>query len=64
MGTFWSCSILDLRLFLGVSETESAATVSTIDVCINDMGSILNFRIGFSLRLSEQADFSIGLGGF
>ena len=37
---------------IGVSETGSAKTGSTIDVRIDDAGSILNFRIGFSLWLS------------
>ena len=32
----------------GVSETESAKTGSSIDVRIDDAGSILKFRIGFS----------------
>ena len=34
---------------LGVSETGSAKTGSAIDVRIDDAGSILKFRIGFSL---------------
>ena len=34
--------------FLGVSETGSAKTGSAIDVRIDDAGSILKFRIGFS----------------
>ena len=33
---------------LGVSETGSAKTRSAIDVRIDDAGSILKFRIGFS----------------
>ena len=34
-------------LVLGVSETASAKTASTIDARIDDVGSILEFRIGF-----------------
>ena len=34
---------------IGVSETGSAKKGSGIDVRIDDAGSILNFRIGFSL---------------
>ena len=37
---------------IGVSETGSAETGSAIDVRIDDAGSILNFRIGFSLWFS------------
>ena len=55
-------------LRLGVSETGSAKTGSAIDVRIDDVGSILKFRIGFSpgfsavvshLRLSSL----VGFGG-
>ena len=35
--------------FRGVSETGPAKTGSAIDVRIDDAGSILKFRIGFSL---------------
>ena len=38
--------------YIGVSETGSAKTGSAIDVRIDDAGSILNFRIGFSLWFS------------
>ena len=37
-----------LVLALGVSETGSANTGSAIDVRIDDAGSILKFRTGFS----------------
>ena len=40
---------LSPRLSVGVSETGSAKTGSAIDVRIDDAGSILKFRIGFSL---------------
>ena len=32
-----------------LTETGSAKTVSAVDVRVDDVGSILNFRIGFSL---------------
>ena len=41
--------------FLGVSETGSAKTGSTIDVRIDNAGSILKFRIGFSPSFSAVA---------
>ena len=40
---------------LGVLETGSAKTGSATDVRIDDAGSILKFRIGFSPRLSAVA---------
>ena len=53
---------------IGVSETGSAKTGSAIDVRIDDAGSILIFRIGFSLRFSVVASqlrpsCPIGFGG-
>ena len=53
---------------LGVSETGSAKTGSAIDVRIDDAGSILKFRIGFSPRFSAVAShlelsLRVGFGG-
>ena len=42
-----SITFLRCRLDVGVSEMASAKTVSAIDVRIDDVGSILKFRIGF-----------------
>ena len=50
---------------LGVSETGSAKTGSAIDVRIDDAGSILKFRIGFSPRVASHLRLSllVGFGG-
>ena len=51
----------------GVSEAGSAKTGSALNVCVDDVGSILKFRIGFSLRFSAMAcqlrpSFVLGFG--
>ena len=46
---------------IGVSETGSAKTGSAIDVRIDDAGSILKFRIGFSLWFSTVASWVYSL---
>ena len=54
--------------YKGVLETGSAKTGSAIDVNIDDAGSILNFRTGFSLWFSAvmsqlRPSCPLGFGG-
>ena len=44
----WGKTIKDGKTTIGVSETGSAKMASAIDARIDDVGPILNFRIGLS----------------